>query len=236
MQFGSGFKVGDLVTPAAYLVTCTAVGRSPVLVKAKITLSGYGHAQCPVGEHLYLHEPAGRAFDALADYGFMDFLDLVQVQLACKHYHIRIGRIKPQRLHVGNTQLGGDVDFHTEGAGIDYGGHVRCNHSGNARILCSLQRRPHVIKIFLVKDDVQGKIGFKSVFPAYGAYFGKIGQSEIVCRMRTHVQAVNSEIHGIRAALDCSPKRFVTPGRSHYFQRLLIHSQTYLFLLNKDSI
>ena len=71
-----------------------------------------------MGEHLDFDKTARRTFDALSDYGFMNLLHLVQVELPRKDDYVGIGRIEPESLYVGDAELGGDMYFEPQRAGV----------------------------------------------------------------------------------------------------------------------
>ena len=93
-------------------------------MQAEIAFAGNGHAQSPVGEHLYADLASGRALDAFGIYYRPDFLYLMQVQFSCKHDDIRILRIETQRFGIRYAELGRNVYLDSDPACIHYGSHV----------------------------------------------------------------------------------------------------------------
>ena len=148
-----------------------------------------------MGEHLDPDEFPFRSSDPFAYDGLVDFLDLPEVELPGKDYHIGEPGIESQGFGIGDIELGGGMDLKAYASRICDGGHVGGYHSINPCPECGVQGFPHCRKIFLIEDDVEGKVGLDGVLPAYSYYFGKVVGCEIVGGMGSHVQIPHSEIH-----------------------------------------
>ena len=148
-----------------------------------------------MGEHLDPDEFPFRPSDPFAYDGLVDFLDLPEVELPGKDYHIGEPGIESQGFGIGDIELGGGMDLKAYASRICDGGHVGGYHSIYPCPESSVQGFPHCRKIFLIEDDVEGKVGLDGVLPAYSYYIGKVVGCEIVCGMGSHVQIPHSEIH-----------------------------------------
>ena len=124
MQLIACLKVGDLISPAANLLAGATVRGGSVGMETEIAFAGDCHAESSVGEHLDFDKTPGRTADVLTDYGFVYLLDLVEIKFAGKDNHVGELSIEPQRLHIGDAELRGDVHLDSNPAAIGYGGHV----------------------------------------------------------------------------------------------------------------
>ena len=174
-------------------------------------------------KHFYLYGTPGRPFYPIPHYDVVYFPDLMQIEFPGKHYHIRELRIESQSLRIGYAELSRYMHFDSNASGIGYGSHVGSYHRRDACSLCSIESPAHIIHILLVQHYVESQICPDSGIRAYPDNLRKILHSEIVRRVRAHVEFLDSEIYGIRPSLDGSLQAFEIACRSHDF-RFRIHA------------
>ena len=158
-----------------------------------------------------------------ADNGFVDFLHLLQPELSREDDHIGKLGVEAERFHVGNAELGGNMDFQADLAGIQDAGHVGSDDGVHARFLGEVQHAAGLVQFLTVQGDVQGEIGLESIGAADAHHLRKVLRREIVRGMGPHVQVADSEIDGVRTSLNGGGEAFEAPCRSHDFQFLRPH-------------
>ena len=153
----------------------------------------------------------------------MNVFYLVEIEFPRQHHHIGEPGIEAQALNIGDAELGGDVHLEADLTAVCYGCHIGGDDGIHPGILCGIERLLHVRNIFRIKADVQGKIAFDSGFTADTRYLREVSRCEIVCRMRTHIQLADSEIHRIGSSLNRGAKAVETARRGHYLKFFLVH-------------
>ena len=169
-------------------------------------------------EHLDADFPAGRTADDFAVDGFPDGPHLFQAQLARQHDHVGELAVEAQALYVGNTELRGNVHLQAQAAGFVDGGHVGTDDGAHAGFPGGEQGLAHRRKVFIVEGVVESQVGPHAVFTAYPAYLFQVVRRKIVGGARAHVQLPDTEVNGIRTALDGSLQAREIACRSHYLQ------------------
>ncbi len=169
-------------------------------------------------EHLYPHEIARRAADAVPLNGFVYVLDLVEVELARQHHHIGELGVEAQRLDIGDGELGGDVHLKPYAAAIHYRSHIRCDDGVHPGSRGCIEGLPHRGKVFLIEDYVERKVALHPRLAADAHHFSEVVRAEVVGRMAAHIELPDTEIHGVRSALYGRAQALEIARRSHYFQ------------------
>ena len=154
----------------------------------------------------------------------MDLLDLTQVKLARQHDHIGEPRVEAQRLDIRDVELRGDVDLKPDLPAIGDRSHVGRDDGIHSGGLGGVKSLPHRSQILTVQDNIQSHVGLDTIFPTDLHYARQVVRSEIVRRMRAHVQVADTEIDGVRPALNRRVQAFEIARRGHYLKFLLVHS------------
>ena len=118
------------------------------------------------------------------------------------------------------------MDLYAHGTGHLYDGHIGSDNGRNTRITRSFKSLPHVLHLSLIDYNVKRKVSFDTVLFAYAHNFRKIFVGEVICRVASHVQVANPEIHGVRPALDSRHQALEVPRRGHYLN-LLVHKHLF---------
>ena len=103
------------------------------------------------------------------------------------------------------------------------GSHIGSDDSVDTRRLGGIQRLAHGVKVLLIQDDIEGEVTLYSSLPADAADLRQVLRSEVVCRMRAHVQLSYAKVNGVRSALDGGVQALEIARRGHYFQFFILH-------------
>ena len=131
----------------------------------------------------------------------LDLLYLSEIQLSCQHDHVGKLGIESQGLGVGYAELCGYMHLHAYLTGIHDGSHVGSDHGSHPGSLCRFKCAFHILDILVVQDNVQGEICLDPMLRAYAHDLSEVRHLEVVGRVRTHVQFLDSEIYGVRSTL-----------------------------------
>ena len=192
-------------------------------MKAQVTFAGNGHAEGTVAEHLDPHKLSARSADVVADNSFMDGPDLIEIQFTGQDHHVGITGIEAEGLGVGDAQLGGDVDLHPPGAGIEDCGHVGGDYGRDAARSYGVDDGAHLLHIPVINDGVYGEVGLDSLLVADGGDAAQVVQGKVDAGAGTHIKPLDSEIYGVGTGVDCRPEAFIAPHGSHYLKILSVH-------------
>ena len=159
----------------------------------------------------------------LAHNRFVDFLDLLQPELPREDDDVGELRVEAERLHVGDAELGGDMDLQADLAGIQDAGHVGGDDGVHAGFLRQVQHAAGLVEFLAVQGDIQGEIGFEPIGAADAHHLREVLRLEIVGGVGAHVQVADAEIDRIGASFDGGGEAFEAPRRGHDFQFLRPH-------------
>ena len=137
--------------------------------------------------------------------------------------HIGPLGVELERLQIGDAELGGDVYLQADLPAIEDAGHVRRDDGIHARRLRGIQRSVGLLQLFSVEGDVQRHVGLDAIGTADAHNLRKVFLSEIVGRMRTHVQMADAEIDRVGSSLDGGHQASEIAGRRHNLQFLSVH-------------
>src|SRR5690554_2892102 len=182
-------------------------------------------------EHLDADEFAGRSFYLLLHDISMDGCHLFQVQFPRQYHHVGILAVKLQRLGVGNIELGGEVHLHPDAPGVHQHRHVGRDDGRQVGLLRGIHHLPHQLHVFVVDDGVHGEVAFYTLVPADLRDGMQVVNREVIGRLGTHVQTLDTEVNGVRPPLDRRRERLVGPGGCHYL--VILHSVHYTALIYK---
>ena len=195
IKFRARLQVCHLIAPSTYLHTLTTVGTTVGIVKAQIALATNSHTQSTMTEHLYPDKFAMRTTHILFHYLLIYITNLPHVEFTCKHNNISKLGIKLQSLNIGNVQLGGKMNLLPHLTAICHNRHIGSNHSRDVGLLSSIDNLTHSGKILAIDNSVDRKITLKPVLMAYTSNILQVFYTEIIGRMRTHVQFANAKIY-----------------------------------------
>ena len=164
-------------------------------------------------------------------YHSLYLLHLKEGKLAGQNHHVGKLGIEAQAFAVGYAELGGNMDLQAETAGICYGCHIRGYNRRNACFGGQSQSLPHFLEVLVVKGYVECEIRPHAVLAADAADLGKVFSGEVVGRVRPHIQAADSEIDGIRSALNGGLQALEIARRGHYLQLPGVHCQKRLYTI-----
>ena len=172
--------IGEQIGAAAYLYALAAVGRAVGIGKAHVALAADGHTQRAVAEHLYAHGLAAGSADGLLGYLAVDVGHLVEVELACEHHHIGEMGVETQGFDVGDVELRGQVNLHSNLAAVGHNGHVAGYHRRDMGFEGGIDDGSHHADVVVVDDGVDGEIGLDAVGVARGGYEVEVVDGEVV--------------------------------------------------------
>ena len=176
-------------------------------MQAQIAFSRYRHAQCTVAEHLDAHQVAVRPANIVAHDSVVNVAHLLQIDLAGKHHHIGKLRIEAHSLAVRHIHLSADVHFHVDRAGIENRSHIGGYDCRHLCLLGGIDNAAHERQVVVEHHSVHCEVAFQPIFVAVSGNAAHVVDSEVVCRLGTHIQALNAEVDGIGTALHGSHKR-----------------------------
>ena len=88
-QFDVSLAVADEIATSAELHAFASVGRATRVHQRKVTFARDSHAECAVAKHLNSDKLSIRTADLVAIDGVVNLPNLLDVQFARQHYHVR---------------------------------------------------------------------------------------------------------------------------------------------------
>ena len=214
---------GDVVSATADLQAFAPVGTLPMFVEAEVALAADGHAEGTVAEHLNAYEFSGRSAYMVTPDGVVDVTHLLHVEFTREDNDISKSGVETERFDIGDVELGTEVNFDPNAAGIGHGGNVTSDNSGDASLLCRVNDGAHLVKVGVVDDGVDSEVGFDMAFLTECGDVSQVVKGEVAAAVGTHVQSFDAEVDGVGTGAQSGGKRLLAANGCHYFKVITCH-------------
>ena len=143
---------------------------------------------------------------------------LVEIEFPGQYDDIGVPGVEFESLDIGDIELGRQMHFHADIAGVGHGGDVAGDNGRNAGVASGVDDALHEFYIVVVDDGIDGEITFHTVFPTYTGYFTQIVEREIIRTPSPHIEAFDTEVYRTGSSLYGGGQRFVRAHGGHDFE------------------